>query len=101
MDRGSLAGTPPREPPERAGHHTGRLLSGRVDASSATPARIRENFDVFSFTLTAEETQALAAVDRGLRTGPRPGRAQLSPHTPLLAPRPGRTARDAAPGVRP
>ncbi|WP_327232551.1 hypothetical protein [Streptomyces murinus] len=72
MDRGCRAGTPPREPPERAGHHTGRLLSGRVDASSVTPARIRENFDVFGFTLTAEETQALAALDRGLRTGPHP-----------------------------
>lgn len=47
-------------------------LGNIVIPKSATPARIRENFDVFGFTLTAEEMQALAALDRGLRTGPHP-----------------------------
>ncbi|CAL2056002.1 methylglyoxal reductase DkgA (fragment) [Streptomyces murinus] len=47
-------------------------LGNIVIPKSVTPARIRENFDVFGFTLTAEETQALAALDRGLRTGPHP-----------------------------
>nr|WP_145491967.1 MULTISPECIES: aldo/keto reductase [Streptomyces] len=47
-------------------------LGNIVIPKSATPARIRENFDVFGFTLTAGEMQALAALDRGLRTGPHP-----------------------------
>ncbi|MBJ7005787.1 MULTISPECIES: aldo/keto reductase [Streptomyces] len=47
-------------------------LGNIVIPKSVTPARIRENFDVFGFTLTAEEMQALAALDRGLRTGPHP-----------------------------
>lgn len=64
--------TPPRGTAGARGASHRRRLSGRDDASSVTPARIRENFDVFGFTLTAEETQALAALDRGLRTGPHP-----------------------------
>ncbi|MEV7506145.1 aldo/keto reductase [Streptomyces sp. NPDC093018] len=47
-------------------------LGNIVIPKSVTPARIRENFDVLGFTLTAEEMQALAALDRGLRTGPHP-----------------------------
>ncbi|MEW2621348.1 aldo/keto reductase [Streptomyces sp. NPDC048106] len=47
-------------------------LGNIVIPKSVTPARIRENFDVFGFALTAEEMQALAALDRGLRTGPHP-----------------------------
>ncbi|MFK0136762.1 aldo/keto reductase [Streptomyces murinus] len=47
-------------------------LGNIVIPKSVTPARIRENFDVFGFTLTAEEMRALAALDRGLRTGPHP-----------------------------
>lgn len=35
MDRGSRARAPPRGPPERAGHHAGRLLPGRADGSGA------------------------------------------------------------------
>ncbi|MCE3029609.1 aldo/keto reductase [Streptomyces sp. CMSTAAHL-2] len=47
-------------------------LGNIVIPKSVTPARIRENFDVFGFTLTDEEMRALAALDRGLRTGPHP-----------------------------
>uniref|UniRef100_A0A6G1SG48 Aldo-keto reductase family 1 member B10 n=1 Tax=Aceria tosichella TaxID=561515 RepID=A0A6G1SG48_9ACAR len=34
---------------------------------SSTPARIRENFDVFDFSLSPTEMQQLLALDRGLR----------------------------------
>ncbi|PKT73355.1 oxidoreductase [Streptomyces populi] len=47
-------------------------LGNIVIPKSVTPARIRENFDVFSFSLTDEEMRAVAALDRGLRTGPHP-----------------------------
>jgi diketogulonate reductase-like aldo/keto reductase len=43
-----------------------------VIPKSVTPARIRENLDVFDFTLTDDEMAALAGLDRGLRTGPHP-----------------------------
>ncbi|MEU5028569.1 aldo/keto reductase [Streptomyces milbemycinicus] len=47
-------------------------LGNIVIPKSVTPARIRENFDVFDFALTDEEMLAVAALDRGLRTGPHP-----------------------------
>ncbi|MFB7245487.1 aldo/keto reductase [Streptomyces populi] len=47
-------------------------LGNIVIPKSVTPARIRENFDVFDFSLTDEEMRAVAALDRGLRTGPHP-----------------------------
>ncbi|MDV9186944.1 aldo/keto reductase [Streptomyces sp. SR27] len=47
-------------------------LGNIVIPKSVTPARIRENFDVFGFTLTDEEMGKVAALDRGLRTGPHP-----------------------------
>ncbi|MFF4754932.1 aldo/keto reductase [Streptomyces sp. NPDC002514] len=47
-------------------------LGNIVIPKSVTPARIRENFDVFGFELTADEMQAVAALDRDLRTGPHP-----------------------------
>ncbi|MFB7032677.1 aldo/keto reductase, partial [Streptomyces sp. NPDC056295] len=43
-----------------------------VIPKSVTPARIRENLDVFDFALSAEEMTAMAGLDRGLRTGPDP-----------------------------
>ncbi|MFG3039415.1 aldo/keto reductase [Streptomyces sp. NPDC048330] len=47
-------------------------LGNVVIPKSVTPARVRENFDVFDFALTDDEMGALAALDRGLRTGPHP-----------------------------
>jgi diketogulonate reductase-like aldo/keto reductase len=41
--------------------------------------RIAENFDVFDFTLTAEEVAAIDALDKGVRGGPDP--ELLSPET--------------------
>ncbi|PZG19707.1 aldo/keto reductase [Nonomuraea aridisoli] len=43
-----------------------------VIPKSVTPARIQENIDVFDFTLADDELAAIAALDRGLRTGPDP-----------------------------
>ncbi|MEU0926354.1 aldo/keto reductase [Streptomyces malaysiensis] len=47
-------------------------LGNVVIPKSVTPARIRENIDVFDFTLTAEDIEAINALDRGQRTGPDP-----------------------------
>ncbi|MGP3770745.1 aldo/keto reductase [Streptomyces sp. SDT5-1] len=47
-------------------------LGNVVIPKSVTPARIRENLDVFDFTLTDEEMAAIAGLDRDLRTGPHP-----------------------------
>ncbi|MBC7268165.1 MAG: aldo/keto reductase [Streptomyces sp.] len=47
-------------------------LGNVVIPKSVTPARIRENIDVLDFTLSEEEMSAIAALDRGLRTGPDP-----------------------------
>ncbi|MFF2303338.1 aldo/keto reductase [Streptomyces sp. NPDC058128] len=47
-------------------------LGNVVIPKSVTPARIRENIDVFDFALSAEEMSALGGLDRGLRTGPDP-----------------------------
>ncbi|MFI1717003.1 aldo/keto reductase [Streptomyces sp. NPDC053513] len=47
-------------------------LGNVVIPKSVTPARIRENLDVLDFALTDEEMRAVAALDRGLRTGPHP-----------------------------
>ncbi|POX42466.1 oxidoreductase [Streptomyces sp. Ru73] len=43
-----------------------------VIPKSVTPARIRQNLDVFGFELTDADMAALAGLDRGLRTGPDP-----------------------------
>ncbi|MFJ4440362.1 aldo/keto reductase [Streptomyces sp. NPDC088923] len=49
------------------------LQSGNiVIPKSVTPARIRENLDVFGFTLDEDDIAAVDALDRGLRTGPHP-----------------------------
>ena len=47
-------------------------LGNVVIPKSETPARIRENFDLFEFELSPEEMGALAALDRGERIGPDP-----------------------------
>ncbi|MFJ3670187.1 aldo/keto reductase [Streptomyces sp. NPDC090106] len=47
-------------------------LGNVVIPKSVTPARIRENADVFDFALGDDEMAAIAALDRGLRTGPDP-----------------------------
>ncbi|GAB3448273.1 aldo/keto reductase [Actinophytocola sediminis] len=47
-------------------------LGNVVIPKSVTPARMRENLDVFGFALTDEELAEVHALDRGLRTGPDP-----------------------------
>jgi 2,5-diketo-D-gluconate reductase A len=49
-------------------------LGNVVIPKSVTPSRIAENFDVFGFALDAEDLEAFAALDRGMRTGPDPDR---------------------------
>ena len=43
-----------------------------VFPKSVSPARIRENIDIFDFELTGEDVEAVAALNRGQRTGPYP-----------------------------
>lgn len=47
-------------------------LGNIVIPKSVTPERIRQNFDVFDFALSAADMDAVAALDRGMRTGPDP-----------------------------
>ncbi|MDX3853214.1 aldo/keto reductase [Streptomyces sp. AK02-01A] len=47
-------------------------LGNIVIPKSVTPARIRENIDVFDFALTQDDLDAITALDRGMRTGPDP-----------------------------
>lgn len=47
-------------------------LGNIVIPKSVTPARIRQNIDVFGFELSAADMDSIAGLDRGLRTGPDP-----------------------------
>ncbi|MFJ8752461.1 aldo/keto reductase [Streptomyces sp. NPDC102441] len=47
-------------------------LGNVVIPKSVTPSRIRQNLDVFGFELSAADMDAIAGLDRGMRTGPDP-----------------------------
>jgi diketogulonate reductase-like aldo/keto reductase len=47
-------------------------LGNVVFPKSVTQERIEQNFDVFGFTLTGAEMDAIEALDAGDRTGPDP-----------------------------
>ena len=50
-----------------------------VFPKSVTPARIRENFDIFDFELSGEDVEAISALNRNERTGPDPDKFDALP----------------------
>ncbi len=50
-----------------------------VFPKSVTPARIKENIDIFDFELTGEDVEAISALNRNERTGPDPDKFDLIP----------------------
>jgi 2,5-diketo-D-gluconate reductase A len=47
-------------------------LGNVVIPKSVTPSRIKENFELFDFELTADDLAAFAPLEKGFRTGPDP-----------------------------
>ncbi len=47
-------------------------LGNVVFPKSVTPERVRENFDIFDFTLSGDDMDAISGLDRHERTGPDP-----------------------------
>jgi len=52
-------------------------LGNVVIPKSVTPQRIRENFEVFDFELSADEMKTIEGLDRGQRIGPDPNTFEL------------------------
>lgn len=50
-----------------------------VFPKSVTPARIKENFDIFDFELSDQDMEAITSLDAGIRTGPDPDTFDLIP----------------------
>jgi 2,5-diketo-D-gluconate reductase A len=50
-----------------------------VFPKSVTPARIKENIDIFDFELSGEDVEAISALNRGERTGPDPDSFDMIP----------------------
>ncbi len=48
-----------------------------VFPKSVTPARIRENIDIFDFELSGEDVEAISALNRNERTGPDPDKFDM------------------------
>ncbi len=48
-----------------------------VFPKSVTPARIKENIEIFDFELTAQDIEVISALDRGQRTGPDPDKFDM------------------------
>lgn len=54
-------------------------LGNVVIPKSVTPSRIRENIDIFDFSLAAEDMAMVRVLDRGMRTGPDPDGSEKPP----------------------
>jgi 2,5-diketo-D-gluconate reductase A len=48
-----------------------------VFPKSVTPARIRENLDIFDFALSGQDLEAITSLNRDQRTGPDPDRFDM------------------------